>query len=88
MWLPFPRRGYWEVPETLDTNLIVEMLPQPDDYTCGPTCLHSVYRYHDDQIDLAKVIAEVGRVEGGGTLDVFLACHALRPRLLGHDLHL
>jgi hypothetical protein len=62
----------------LDTNLIVEMLPQPDDYTCGPTCLHSVYRYHGDQIDLAQVISEVGRVDGGGTLDVFLACHALR----------
>jgi hypothetical protein len=62
----------------LDTNLIVEMLPQPDDYTCGPTCLHSVYRYHGDQIDLEQVISEVGRVEGGGTLDVFLACHALR----------
>ncbi len=70
--------AYREVREALDTNLIVEMLPQPDDYTCGPTCLHSVYRYHGDQIDLTQVIAEVGRVEGGGTLDVFLACHALR----------
>ncbi len=62
----------------MDTNLIVEMLPQPDDYTCGPTCLHSVYRYHGDQIELSQVISEVGRVDGGGTLDVFLACHALR----------
>jgi hypothetical protein len=62
----------------LETNLIVEMLPQPDDYTCGPTCLHSVYRYHGDRIELAQVITEVPRVEGGGTLDVLLGCHALR----------
>lgn len=54
------------------------MLSQPDDYTCGPTCLHSVYRYHGDEIELAKVISEVPRVAGGGTLDVLLACHALR----------
>lgn len=54
------------------------MLPQPDDYTCGPTCLHSVYRYHGDQIELDQVISEVPRVAGGGTLDVLLACHALR----------
>jgi len=72
------KAAYREVREALDTNLIVEMLPQPDDYTCGPTCLHSVYRYHGDQIELAQVISEVGSVEGGGTLDVFLACHALR----------
>ena len=62
----------------METNLIVEMLPQPDDYTCGPTCLHSVYRYHGDQIELEQVISEVSRVAGGGTLDVLLACHALR----------
>jgi hypothetical protein len=62
----------------LETNLIVEMLPQPDDYTCGPTCLHSVYRYHGDRIELGQVISEVPRVDGGGTLDVLLGCHALR----------
>jgi hypothetical protein len=40
--------------------------------------LHSVYRYHGDRIELGQVISEVPRVEGGGTLDVLLGCHALR----------
>ncbi len=62
----------------MESKLIVEMLPQPDDYTCGPTCLHSVYRYHGDQVELEQVIAEVPMVDRGGTLDVLLACHALR----------
>ena len=25
----------------------LEILNQPDDVTCGPTCLHAVYRYFD-----------------------------------------
>ena len=51
---------------------------QPTDSTCGPTCLHSVYEYFDDQISLETVISETGRFEDGGTLAVFLACHALK----------
>ena len=51
--------------------------PQPDDTTCGPTCLHAIYRYYDDGIPLDQVIAEVPMLEEGGTLAVFLACHAL-----------
>jgi len=62
----------------VESKLTVEMLSQPDDYTCGPTCLHAVYRYHGDQMPLEKVISEVPRVDGGGTLAVLLACHALR----------
>jgi len=52
--------------------------PQPDDSTCGPTCLHSVYRYYGDNISLAQVIDEVTMLEKGGTLAVLLACHALQ----------
>jgi len=55
-----------------------EMLPQPDDSSCGPTCLHGVYRYFNDPIELARVIEEVRTFPDGGTLDVWLACHALR----------
>jgi hypothetical protein len=62
----------------LETRLKLEILPQPDDYTCGPTCLHSVYRYYGDEVSLEQVIAEVPHLEDGGTLDVLLACHALR----------
>ena len=56
----------------------LEILPQPDDSTCGPTCLHAVYRYFKDPVELDDVIAEVPRVAGGGTLAVNLANHALR----------
>ncbi|HET8696416.1 MAG TPA: cysteine peptidase family C39 domain-containing protein, partial [Gammaproteobacteria bacterium] len=52
---------------------------QPDDVTCGPACLHGIYRHYGDEIELDTVIAELAMLEkGGGTLDVFLANHALR----------
>lgn len=54
------------------------MRPQPDDTTCGPTCLHALYRYFGDPIELDQVIQETAHLEDGGTLDVFLANHALR----------
>ncbi len=56
----------------------IEILPQPNDSTCGPTCLHSVYKYYNDSIELSQVIAETHAFEGGGTLAVWLACHALK----------
>jgi len=62
----------------LEAFLDVTILPQPDLTTCGPTCLHAVYQYYGDDISLAQVIDEVKSLETGGTLDVFLACHALR----------
>ena len=54
------------------------MQPQPDDSTCGPTCLHAVYRYYGDRIPLRQVISEIEPLETGGTLAVHLGCHALR----------
>jgi hypothetical protein len=56
----------------------LEILTQPDDSTCGPTCLHAVYRYFKDPVPLDDVIAEVPRLATGGTLAVNLANHALR----------
>lgn len=50
---------------------------QPDLATCGPTCLQAVYRYHGDPISLEEVVRGVASLEGGGTLGVLLACHAL-----------
>jgi len=59
-------------------RLPLEILPQPNDTTCGPTCLHALYRYYGEEVELNDIIAEVPVLEEGGTLAVFLACHALR----------
>lgn len=56
----------------------LEILAQPDDATCGPTCLHAVYRHFGDPLPLDSVIGEVEAVATGGTLGVNLARHALR----------
>lgn len=57
--------------------LPVHIRPQPDETVCGPTCLDAVYRYYGDDIELERVIQETGKLEQGGTLAVFLGCHAL-----------
>lgn len=54
------------------------MRPQPTDETCGPTCLHALYRYYGDRIPLETLVREVPQLPSGGTLGVMLACHALR----------
>lgn len=59
-------------------RLKFEVLPQPDSVTCGPTCLHAVYRYYGDDIPLEEVVREVTALPHGGTLAVLLGCHALR----------
>ena len=56
----------------------VTMQPQPDDMTCGPTCLHAVYRYFDDDVPLEQVVGEASMLDEGGTLAVLLGCHAQR----------
>lgn len=65
-----------EEPQRL--TLPLEVAPQPDDTTCGPTCLHAVYRYFGDEIDLSAVVSGVTPLPGGGTLAVWLANHALK----------
>jgi hypothetical protein len=59
-------------------RLPVKMLPQPDETTCGPTCLHAVYRYWGEDARLPEVIARTRKMELGGTFAIFLACDALR----------
>jgi len=61
----------------METKLEFNMQQQPDDSTCGPTCLHAMYRYHGDDIALSQVIDETATLPEGGTLGVFLANHAL-----------
>ncbi len=57
-------------------GFIVEQ--QPDDETCGPACLHGLYRHYGDEIRLERVVADIHMLDKGGTLDVFLANHALK----------
>ncbi|WP_437185108.1 cysteine peptidase family C39 domain-containing protein [Planctomicrobium sp. SH668] len=66
-------------------RLRLEMLPQPNDTTCGPTCLHAVYNYYGDKAALDSIVSEVGQLEQGGTLAVILGSHALRH---GYDVKL
>lgn len=61
--------------------LEIDILPQPDDESCGPTCLHAVYRYWGDRRPLGSVIDSVRSLNmtgaGRGTLAVMLGVHAL-----------
>jgi hypothetical protein len=58
-------------------NLSFDIQIQPDDVTCGPTCLQALYHYYHDEIDLKQVIKEVKQLKDGGTLAVMLGHHAL-----------
>jgi Peptidase_C39 like family len=51
---------------------------QPDDVTCGPTCLQALYNYYGDVVVLKDVIQEVKQLKFGGTLAVMLGNHALK----------
>ena len=62
----------------MDIALRIPIEPQPDETSCGPTCLHAVYRYYQDQISLPAVIDATEKLDAGGTLAVFLAGDALR----------
>jgi hypothetical protein len=58
--------------------LDIRILPQPDDVTCGPTCLQAVYRQLGRSMDLSQIISEVRGLPEGGTLAVYLGNHALK----------
>lgn len=59
-------------------RLHLDILPQPDDFTCGPTCLHAIYRYWGDDVPLQELVDQIARTPSGGTADVLLANHALQ----------
>ncbi len=60
-------------------RLPVKTLPQPDETTCGPTCLHAIYDYWGKTEPLESVIVRSRKLESGsGTFAVFLGCDALR----------
>lgn len=55
----------------------IDVRQQPDDVSCGPTCLQAVYSFYGSELDLDEVIASVRNVENGGTLGVLLGVDAL-----------
>ena len=58
--------------------LDIDIQAQPDDVTCGPTCLQALYSYYGDVVALKEVIQEVKQLKFGGTLAVMLGNHALK----------
>lgn len=56
---------------------MIEVERQPTETTCGPTALHAIYRFWRDDVSLHQVVDDVFELDGGGTLGVSLANHAL-----------
>ena len=73
-------------------ELRVQRFIQPDDVTCGPTCLRKVYSFYGHDVELDDLIASLERNEDGGTLAVFLGISALRrgfsARIYSYDLRI
>lgn len=61
-----------------ELRLDFDIQAQPDEITCGPTCLQALYNYYNDAISLEDVIKQVRSLRGGGTLAVMLGSHALK----------
>ena len=64
------------VPKKIRVKLPIRK--QPDDVTCGPTCLHSIYGFYNDTMKLEDVISQVPMLESGGTYASWLGVHALQ----------
>lgn len=58
--------------------LTLDLAAQPDDTSCGPTCLHGVYRYYGEDVSLGVLMRDVPSLDTGGTLAVHLGIDALR----------
>jgi hypothetical protein len=58
--------------------LRVQMRKQPDERSCGPTCLQAVYSYFGLDLEIQELIDAIPQLETGGTLAVQLGCDALR----------
>jgi hypothetical protein len=73
-------------------ELAVPRFLQPDDVTCGPTCLRKVYDFYGMEAGVREIAAEIQRDEDGGTLAVFLGITALargfHARIYAYDLRI
>lgn len=90
--LPAPPDDRREQEDRFANELRVQRFPQPDDVTCGPTCLRKVYDFYGLQLADDEVLAEIDRNEDGGTLAVFLGIAALKrgfaARIYSYDLRI
>src|SRR5690606_37915326 len=67
-----------------EITLAFDIQAQPDDVTCGPTCLQALYHYYEDPVPLRNVIREVKQLRNGGTMAVVLGNHALQRGYKAH----
>jgi hypothetical protein len=65
------------MPHERTLRLEVPRQIQPDEVTCGPSCLSSVLRFHGIDADLSAVMPLVTRNQDGGTLAPWLGQAAL-----------
>lgn len=61
----------------MDPRFEFRIARQPDEVSCGPTCLHAVYRHYGDDEPIEAITSEVEMLRDGGTLSVLLGLHAL-----------
>jgi hypothetical protein len=65
---------------------------QPDDVTCGPTCLRKVYDFYGTELGTDDIVRALERNDDGGTMAVFLGIAALkrgfRARIYTYDLRI
>jgi hypothetical protein len=73
-------------------SLNVERFLQPDETTCGPTCLRKVYAFFGLHDTLDDILNSLERNEDGGTLAVYLGIVALKrglsARIYSYDLRI
>jgi hypothetical protein len=50
---------------------------QPTETSCGPTCLHAIYRWYGDDVPLDHLIPAIPALDGGGTLAIHMGVDAL-----------
>ncbi len=58
-------------------EISISIEAQPNETTCGPTCLHAIYDFYNKPYNLDDLIKEIPELELGGTLGVMLGNHAL-----------
>lgn len=65
---------------------------QPNDESCGPTCLHAIYQHYGLDISYEEVASQVESFLSGGTIAPMLGKHALqlgfKVTLYVNNLHL